>query len=73
MGQPGQEKFEQCARGIKKKIRAVVGKIPEHPSSTYGQIPAVKAGQKNLLLSRSASYIYTWSTRPFMLILFSGG
>jgi hypothetical protein len=37
------------------------------------QIPVVRAGQKNLLSSGSASYMYAWSTRPFMLILFSGG
>jgi hypothetical protein len=73
VGQLGQEKFEQCAWGIKKKIKAVAHKIPEHPSSTSGQIPVVRAGQKNLLSSRSASYIYAWSTQPFMLILFSGG
>jgi hypothetical protein len=62
LGQLGQEKFEQCARGIKKKIGAVVGKIPEQPSSTSGQIPVVRAGQKNLLSSRSASYNYAWNT-----------
>lgn len=50
-----------------------MGKIPEHPSSTSGHIPAAREGQKNLLSSRSASYIYAWSTGPFMLILFSGG
>jgi len=44
------------------KIRAVVGKIPEQPSSASGQIPVVRAEQKNLLSSRSASYIYAWST-----------
>jgi hypothetical protein len=47
---------------LKKEIRALVGKIPEQPSSTSGQIPVVKAGQKNLLSSRSASCIYAWST-----------
>jgi len=73
VGQLGQEKFEQCAWGIKKEIRVLVGKIPEEPSSTSGQIPVVRAGQKKLLSSRSASCIYAWSTLPFMLILFSGG
>jgi len=73
VGQLGQEKFEQCAWGIKKKIRAVMGKIPEQSSSTSEQIPVVRARQKNWLSSRSASYIYTWSTWPSMLILFPGG
>jgi len=40
----------------------VAGKIPEQPSSTFGQMPFVRVGQKNLLSSRSASYIYAWST-----------
>jgi hypothetical protein len=39
-----------------------VGKIPEQPSSTFGQIPVVRAEEKNLLSSRSVSYIYAWST-----------